>query len=495
MPKNAPLLALPLPQRPLGSGLSDWLHRELRASILEGRVQPEARLPSSRSLAAQLQISRGTVTAIYERLADEGYVGGRVGDGTRVLSTWQRPVRHALTSSTLKSSKPPSARLSRRADAWAKTPFPLSQNPVRVFQANVPCVNDFPLATWTRLYSARLHRATRSLLSENDPLGYPALREAIAAHLRETRGLRCTGTQVIIVSGTQMALSLIAHLLLDPGDQVWVEDPGYPGAYRLLTAMGLTCVPSPVDAQGLRIDLAMRKAPKARLAYVTAAHQFPLGVTLSLARRAALLEWAQDHEAWIFEDDYDSEFRFSGRPLMALQGMPGGDRVLFCGSFNKVLYPGLRLGFLVVPEHLVEVFRRGRSLLDRYPASVEQAVMTDFITNGHLERHLRRMRSIYLERHETLIRESQRVWGERLVVTATDTGLQTTAWLQDGGSAKELCNVAAKLGQELLPLSAYALQAKRSLGHSLNAGVQIGFGPHTPEQLRTAIQTLSKSAW
>jgi GntR family transcriptional regulator/MocR family aminotransferase len=257
----------------------------------------------------------------------------------------------------------------------------------------------------------------------------------------------------MIVSGTQMALSLCSRLLLNIGDAAWVEDPGYPGASKLLAAMGARIVPLPVDAQGMRVDEGLRKAKDARMAIISAAHQFPLGVTLSLPRRAALLDWAQRQEAWIFEDDYDSEFRFAGRPLMALQGMPGGDRVLFCGSFNKVLYPGLRLGFLVLPEPLVEPFRRMRSLVDRYPAGVEQAVLADFMAEGHFERHLRRMRIKYMERHEVMITESRRVWGERLVVTPTDTGLQTIGWLRGGHSAKKFASLANAKGYEMLPVS------------------------------------------
>jgi GntR family transcriptional regulator / MocR family aminotransferase len=492
MPKTPPLPALPLPPCPKGTGLSDWLHRELRAAILEGRLLPEARLPSSRCLAEQLSISRGTVTAVYEQLADEGYVGAVVGDGTRVLSSWQIPVDTRPEPASRRVRQKTSARLSHLAAAWQDTPFPLENAKPRAFQANAPSVVDFPLTAWSRLFTRRLHRATSMLLSEGDPLGYRPLRESIAAHLRETRGLHCSGAQVMIVSGTQMALSLCARLLLNDGDAAWVEDPGYPGAAKLLAAMGARIVPLPVDAQGMRVDEGLRKAKDARLAIISAAHQFPLGVTLSLPRRAALLDWAQRQEAWIFEDDYDSEFRFAGRPLMALQGMPGGDRVLFCGSFNKVLYPGLRLGFLVLPEPLVEPFRRMRSLVDRYPAGVEQAVLTDFITEGHFERHLRRMRIKYMERHEVMITESRRVWGERLVVTPTDTGLQTIGWLGGGRSAKKFASLANAKGYEMLPVALFALQARQSLGHPLSSGLQLGFGAHSPEQISAAVRAIDR---
>jgi GntR family transcriptional regulator / MocR family aminotransferase len=492
MPKTPPLPALPLPPCPKGTGLSDWLHRELRAAILQGRLLPEARLPSSRCLAEQLSISRGTVTAVYEQLAEEGYVSAIIGDGTRVLSSWQMPTSADSKAVMSRPRFKTQARLSRLAAAWQDTPFPMEKTKPCAFQANAPSVVDFPLTAWTRLVTRRLHRVTSMLLSENEPLGYLPLREAIAVHLRETRGLSCTGAQVMIVSGTQMALSLTTRLLLNEGEAAWVEDPGYPGAAKLLSAMGARLVPLPVDAHGMRVDVGLRKAQDARLAIVTSAHQFPLGVTLSLSRRAALLDWAQRQEAWIFEDDYDSEFRFAGRPLMALQGMPGGERVLFCGSFNKVLYPGIRLGFLVLPELLIEPFRRARSLLDRYPAGIEQAVMADYIAEGHFERHLRRMRIKYMERHETMITESRRIWGERLIVTPTDTGLQTVGWLNGNQSAKSLATAAAARGVEMVPLTDYSLQARQSLGHSLSAGLQLGFGAHSSDQLRAAIRGISK---
>jgi GntR family transcriptional regulator / MocR family aminotransferase len=492
MSKTPPLPALPLPPCPKGTILSVWLHRELRAAILDGRLLPGARLPSSRCLAEQLSISRGTVTAVYEQLADEGYVGAVVGDGTRVLSSWQIPVDARPEPASRRVRQKTSARLSHLAAAWQDTPFPLENAKPRAFQANAPSVVDFPLTAWSRLFTRRLHRATSMLLSDGDPLGYLPLREAIAAHLRETRGLHCTGAQVMIVSGTQMALSLCSRLLLNVGDAAWVEDPGYPGAAKLLAAMGARIVPLPVDAQGMRVDEGLRKAKDARMAIISAAHQFPLGVTLSLPRRAALLDWAQRQEAWIFEDDYDSEFRFAGRPLMALQGMPGGDRVLFCGSFNKVLYPGLRLGFLVLPEPLVEPFRRMRSLVDRYPAGVEQAVLADFIAEGHFERHLRRMRIKYMERHEVMITESRRVWGQRLIVTPTDTGLQTIGWLGGGRSARKFASLANAKGYEMVPISLFALQARQSLGHSLSSGLQLGFGAHSPEQLRSAVRAIDR---
>jgi GntR family transcriptional regulator / MocR family aminotransferase len=339
------------------------------------------------------------------------------------------------------------------------------------------------------------------MLLERDPLGYLPLRETIAAHLRETRGLPCTGAQVMIVSGMQMTLDLCTRTLLDPGDQAWVEEPGYPGAARLLAAAGMRPVPVPVDAHGLCIADGDRRAPRARLAVVTAGHQFPLGVALAAARRAALLRWAETRDAWVLEDDYDSEFRFAGPPALALQAMPGGERVLFAGSFNKMLFPALRLGFLVLPPALVEPLRAIRSLVDRFPAAIEQAVLADFIGEGHFERHLRRMRVRYAERQETLLAAAAREWGPRLVVTRTETGIQTTAWLRDGLDAEKFATAALARGIELVPLTRCALTSpghtRRWLGRSPRAGLQIGFGAMTPSELRagvSAVATLLDSA-
>jgi GntR family transcriptional regulator/MocR family aminotransferase len=529
MPKTPSWPTLPLPERPTEGRISDWLHRELRAAILDGRLEAGAKLPSSRSLAQQLGISRGTVSGVYDELLAEGYVSARIGDGTRVLAAAAGAAlpqnqaaasRHpAGRSAAAKTSTPspaaafpssvPSsfsgssawgrkapdkspARLAARAGDWRRSPFPSDETAPRSFRANIPSVSDFPLSVWSRLMSRRLRLATRELLLGCDPMGYPPLREAIARHLRETRGLRCRGAQILIVSGTQMALDLCARLLLDAGDAAWVEDPGYPGASRLLAAAGARVFPIPVDRQGLRVAEGEKQAPHARLAVVTATHHFPLGLPLSLPRRAELLRWAGENDAWIFEDDYDSEFRFSGRPSMGMQGLPGGERVLFCGSFSKMLFPAIRMGFLVLPEGLLEPFRAARSLIDRFPACLEQAVLCDFITEGHFERHLRRMRLKYLERYNTLVEVSREVWGHRLTVDANDTGLQAMAWLEDGMDAGAFCRAAAKIGYEFVPLSDYTLKVRHCLGHPVGAGLQVGFGALPPAELNAAIHATAR---
>jgi GntR family transcriptional regulator / MocR family aminotransferase len=483
---------LPLPERPADCQLSDWLHRELRLAMVEGRLAPGLRLPSSRSLARQLGISRGTVSAVYEELRAEGYVTARIGDGTRVVAAGEKSDGSAAFSDRPLPLPDRPVRMAKRAALWQRTPFPMNNSAPRAFRGNIPAAVDFPLEVWSRLMSRRLRLATRELLLECDPLGYLPLREAIARHLRGTRGLRCSGGHIMIVSGTQMALDLTTRLLADPGDAAWVEDPGYPGASRVLAASGVRVVPVPVDLQGMRVGEAVRRAPDARLAVVTATHQFPLGVALSLSRRAELLRWAQRNGSWIFEDDYDSEFRFSGRPPMGMQAMPGGGQVLFSGSFSKMLYPGIRLGFLVLPDTLIEPFRSARSLIDRFPTGLEQAVLCDFITEGHFERHLRRMRMKYLERYTTLVEVSRQMWGDRLVVDANDTGLQAMAWLEDGRSADLFAQTAGKSGYEFVPLSCYTHAVRKCLGHSVRSGLQVGFGALSPADLKAAVHAIGQ---
>jgi GntR family transcriptional regulator/MocR family aminotransferase len=328
--------------------------------------------------------------------------------------------------------------------------------------------------------------ASRELLLAGDITGHRPLREAMSAHLGLTRGVVCDPDQIFILSGIQQALDLVARLTLDPGDEAWVEDPGYPGATTMFQAVGANPIPVPVDESGLRVTEGIRISPRARLAYVTPAHQFPLCVTMSVERRVQLIEWSRQTGAWIFEDDCDSEFRFDGRPLPALQGLHPKGNVIFAGSFSKMLFPSLRIGYLVVPPHLVEAMRAARSITDRYGPSLTQAVLSDFIAEGHFDRHLRRMRGIYGEHLEALARASECHWGERLVVRKTQTGLQTVALLRDGGSAEELARAAKDVGVEVVPVSRYAIRSKP------DDKLQLGFAAVSPSELRVGVEAVSR---
>jgi GntR family transcriptional regulator/MocR family aminotransferase len=424
------------------------LHRQvydgLRGAIVEGRLASGARLPSTRELAAALGVARNTVTAAFEQLRAEGYVAGRGGGGTRVREVLPdrllQPRRPRARSVAPPAPPPPSARdggaasagLSRRGAAVAEAArlFPAHAVEAEAFLIGTPALDEFPAKLWARLAAHRWRRPPS--LGSGDAAGYAPLRRAVAAYVAAARGVRCGWEQVVIVSGAQHGLHLAARMLLDDGDEAWMEDPGYPGARATLQAAGAHIVPVPVDGEGMRVDEGRRRAPRARLAYATPSHQFPLGGAMSPRRRLALLAWAREAGAWVVEDDYDSEFRYAGRPLPSLQGLDVHGRVLYLGSFSKTLFPALRLGYLVLPEALVDPFAGARALGDRHPPTVTQAVLADFLEEGHFQRHLRRMRTLYAARQETLVEAARGALGGLVDVPAAGAGMHLVAWLPPG---------------------------------------------------------------
>src|SRR5262245_38120039 len=316
----------------------------VREAILSGRLRPGARLPSTRVLAADLETSRNTVLAAFGQLLAEGYVEGRVGAGTTVARTLPETLLRARPEAAGTERPGRRPRLSRRGALLVGTRAALGRGAIAAhpFRPGLPGLETFPFDLWTRLIARRWRRVPRQLLDYGDPAGYAPLREAIAAYLGEARAVRCEATQVIVVTGAQQAVDLAARVLLDPGETAWVEDPGYQGARGALVAAGIRLASVPVDVEGLAVRRGARSAPGARLVYVTPSHQYPLGVTMSLQRRLALLEWASASGAWILEDDYDSEYRYAGRPLAALQGLDTAGRVIYAGTFSKVLLPAPR---------------------------------------------------------------------------------------------------------------------------------------------------------
>ena len=396
-------------QVPLYQQLSD----ELRQAVLTGRLSAGVRLPSTRTLATDMELSRNTVMIAFEQLLAEGYLEGKIGSGTFVASKLPDDMMRARAP-----EKRPrligrsSTQLSKRGATLLATHFkpPAPWMPVapRPFRTGLPALDAVPIEIWIRLMARRLKQNTIELLSYGDPAGYRPLREAIADYVKAARGVRCDADQVIVVSGSQQGLDLAARLLLDPGDSAWIEDPGYRGARGALIGAGAKLIPVPVDAEGLDVDAGRARGPEARLLYVTPSHQYPLGVTMSLARRLALLEWASQSGAWILEDDYASQYRYSGRPLACLQGLDTRARVIYVGTFSKVLFPSLRLGYLVVPPDLVKAFVAARALADWHSPLVEQAALADFIVEGHFERHVRRMRRLYAERQGFLVEAAAR---------------------------------------------------------------------------------------
>jgi GntR family transcriptional regulator / MocR family aminotransferase len=418
------------------------LYERTRAAIADGRLRPGDRLPSTRSLAAQLGAARGTVDAAYAALAGEGWIVARGAAGTVVAP------QLVAAPSRLPVAATPARRPAQNAPAGADGP--------RFFRMGLPALDAFPRKLWARLVAREAHSLSSSGLSYPDPAGDRGLRLAIAAYLAVSRGVFCTPDQVFVTGGYLGGLNLIARTLLEPGAQAWFEDPGYHLASRALVAAGARLVPVPVDAEGLCVAEGIARARQARLAVVTPSHQSPLGMALSLPRRLALLAWAAANEAWVIEDDYDGEFHYAGRPLPALKSLDRTDVVLYAGSFSKVLFPGLRLGYLVVPERLVERFAAAHRLGGE-PGRFEQAVVARFMAEGHFARHLKRMRSLYDARRTALATVLADAFGDRLRIELQSGGMHLLARPAGDVSDSELVRLAESHGLAPVPLSDHAI--------------------------------------
>jgi len=428
------------------------LYQQLRTAILAGQLGAATRLPSTRTLAGELGVSRTTALLAYEQLRDEGYLDGRIGAGTTVAPLPRQAPR-----------RQPQARpaLSLRGATMAGAAWPGDErrrDRPHAFQLGMPDIEHFPWRLWARALGQRARPGLAALPGERDPAGYYPLRAAIAAHLGMARGVRCAPEQVIVVAGAQAAFDLSSRLLLDPGDPVWFEEPGYPGARAALLAAGARPLPVPVDAGGLDVDAGQRLEPTARAVYVTPSHQFPLGVTMSVTRRLALLAWARRAGALVLEDDYDSEFRYVGHPPPALQGLDDTGRVVYLGTFSKVLFPALRVGYLVVPPELVEAFTAACRFTGAQVPLLEQAALADFMTAGHFGRHVRRMRALYAQRGAALIRAVRRHAGDLLEVRSAYAGLHLVGWLSPGVDDRAAAERAAAAGIEAHALSGFAVE-------------------------------------
>ena len=520
---GGPVVALPLEPgeaRPLYRQVYDGL----REAILAGRLRPGERLPSTRTLAAELGVARNTVVLAYEQLRAEGYVVGARGGGTRVREVLPDALLHVRPAARRASGPaivrgsargkgergaPPAGdaasarqgsgvRLSERGAMLAAAGAGLAQagrtEPVP-FRLGVPALDMFPARLWARL-TARHWRRGGPYLGDADAGGERALREAIAWYVTHARGARCTADQVIVVSGTQQGLDIAARVLLDPGDAVWVEDPGYPYAHAVLVAAAARLVPVPVDGEGLDVAAGERAAPTARMAYVTPSHQFPLGAVMSVSRRLALLAWARRAEAWVVEDDYDSEFRYAGRPLPCLQGLDaerqdaaGPARVLYIGTFSKTLAPGLRLGYLIVPEALVDAFRAARAVLDRHTSTLAQGVLADFIAGGHYARHVRRVRALYAERQAALLEAAKAELEGLLTLAPHAAGLHLVGWLAPGLDANVAAAAAEAQGVRVYPVSRYALAA----GAQDSNGLILGYAGFDARAIRAGVRKLRRA--
>lgn len=467
--------------RAAAAPLRQQVYQRLRRAIEQGVFAPGARLPPSREHARSLGVARNTVLWALERLRAEGYVVARVGDGSYVAAA----IAGLAARGAARAAPPAGTLLSARGRLIADTALRW-QPPLAAplpFRIGYPGVDLFPFALWDRLARQAEARGRGALARYLDPAGHPPLRAAIAQWLLVSRGIRCLPQQVLVCSGSQQAIDLIARLLLDPGDEVLVEDPGYPGIRASLQGHGLAVCPLPVDAEGLVIEVGARARPAARLAVVTPTHQFPLGVRMSLARRLALLAWARERAAWVVEDDYDGEFQYGAHRIPALCSLPDAQRVLYVGTFSKTLHPGLRLGFIVLPEALVDAFAAAKALTDRHSPGDAQDTLARFIADGHLLRHLRRMREAYQERQAVLIDALARASGGALQLAPAAQGMHLLHESAPGRPDAALSARAREAGVFLAPLSSYAIESRRR-------GWVFGYAGYPPAELRAAARRL-----
>lgn len=472
-----------------GPGLAVQIHAQLKARILAGELPAALRLPTSRALAQQLGVSRNTVLRAYEQLLAEGFLQARVGDGSYVAPLPPSP--HA-----------PQLSLERRADASALPASPLWQrldqdfrpaqvlpSPPRAFRHGVPALDLFPYAVWARLQARFWRQSRQQPLGYSDAAGLPRLREAIAAYLRHARGLPCTAEQVVVTSGSQQAIAMSALALLGPGERAAMEMPGYRAAAAALALAGTPVLRVPVDEQGLQVA-ALEALGPCRLLHLTPSHQFPTGAVMEARRRLELLAWARRQQAWLLEDDYDGEYRYSGVPLAPLAALDTEGRTLYAGTFSKLLFPGLRLGYLVLPPALAPAFARLRWALDRHASVADQAVLADFIEQGEFLRHVRRVRRAAAQRREALLQAWQRHFGSagELALSAPQAGLHALLPLDGPAREQDLALRAEAAGLEVGRLR----QVGQVPEASARAGLLLGFAAVTPATIAAAVATLAR---
>ena len=464
--------------------VSRQLAQQLREAIAAGELKPGERLPSTRALAASLLLARGTIAEAFDQLTAEGYLEAKVGAGTRVTpnlkaALWEVP---AAAKEPLVADNEPLPPAAARLAAMARQLVP---QPVVPFAVAIPAAGIAPDDTWRRL--GNRVRATRPAApaTYSDPLGLPELRIAVAEHVRRARAVHCEAENVIVTSGTQQGLYMAGRVLLSHGDAVWAEDPAYPGLTAVLDDLGMRTHRIPVDEQGIDVQQGIAACPAARAAFVTPSHQYPVGMPLSMARRQALVAWAERQRAWVVEDDYDSELRYAGHPFPAMQGL-SPSRVIYLGTFSKVLFPSLRLGYLIAPKPLVDAFAGARAILDRHSPTADQHVLAAYMREGFFESHVRRIRVLYAERRAVLLAalESKLPVGCR--IQPSDQGMHIVLWLPEGADDVQIAAQVQAVGLTARPISPmYAAAPGRP-------GLMLGFGGFPPEQLREAVDQLTK---
>jgi GntR family transcriptional regulator / MocR family aminotransferase len=467
--------------------LHQQLYDELRQAILQGRLLPRQKLPSTRSIAQSLGISRTTATQSYDRLQSEGYLETVVGSGTYVCAQLPDDLMQSISVPLPAPFQPLTVPLSRYGATLAQTPFTLQREPDLPisFRYGRPALSAFPLKLWRKLLSRRCCAEPSWLDYATDFQGYLPLRQAIAHYLCRSRAVQCQPEQIVLTNGTQQGLGLILRLFMEAGDTIAIEDPGYLSARRIFQSHGAKLIPISVDAAGLVVEQLVH--PAIRLVYVTPSHQFPTGATLSLPRRLELLAWAQQTGALILEDDYDSEYRYGDRPIPALQGLDQHQSVLYLGTFSKVLFPALRIGYLVLPSNLVTLFAQAKWLHDRQLPMLEQQVLTDFIAEGYLESHIRKMRLRYDRCRQVLVQELNTQFGDRVAIFGEKAGIHLMVRLQTRLSDEEIMARAAKVGVGLMSAQSQYLNSGGS-GEFI-----FGYGELNETQIQMGVQRLAQT--
>jgi GntR family transcriptional regulator/MocR family aminotransferase len=465
--------------------LYDWFRR----AILDGQMRPGQRVPSTRNLAAELNISRIPVLNAYEQLLAEGYFEAFVGAGTCVArsipdDTLSPPAVNARKGLQEIVEKRGPRRISHRGAALTRVPPQSWLDTLGAFRVSLPALDHFPIGIWSKLVARHSRRPPRGIMAYGDAMGHLPFRKAIAEYLGAVRGVRCEPSQILVTTGSQQALQISAQVLLDPKDRVCVEDPGYPGARLAFVTAGAQLIPVQVDHDGMNVAEIIRRGRDVRAVYVTPSHQYPMGMTMSASRRMLLLNWAGRSGAWIIEDDYDSEYRFGSRPIASLQGLDTDGRVIYIGTFSKVMFPALRLGYMVVPKDLVPAFSAARDAADIFSSTLYQAVLTDFIREGHFARHIRRMRMLYMERRRALVNAIQMQMGDTTDVIGAEAGMHL---LPRGTHDVAVSRKAAEKGISAMPLSACYLKPPT------RGGLVLGYGGVDARQIHEGIRKLRMS--
>jgi GntR family transcriptional regulator/MocR family aminotransferase len=478
----APVIAV---DRKAAKPLHKQIYDGFLAAIVGGNIRPGQRVPSSRTLSVELGISRIPVLNAYAQLLAEGYFESRKGAGTFISES----LPESLT--ICEEGAPPSAqagsgprRVARRALLLTKIERGPWSGGWGAFSVHQPAFDRFPFPIWSSLITRHSKSPRLSAIHNTDPRGSESCREAICTYLRTARAVHCDPSQVMVVGGSQQALEISARVLLGDGSPVWFEEPGYRLARNVFQGAGCRLVPVPVDEDGMIVSAGIKLCPKARAVYVTPSHQYPLGSTMSASRRMQLLNWAQSAGSWIIEDDYDSEYRFESMPIASLQGLDRNARVIYVGTFSKVLFPSLRLGYMVIPADLVEHFISVRVAMDIFPPYLHQEAITDFIREGHFARHIRRMRLLYSERRTALVKSIREQFGSSLEIHGTQAGMHLAVTLPKGLSDREIATKAARNGLWLWPLS------PSYLGEVPRQGFILGFGNTAVEEMSRAVSQL-----